>query len=72
MLCNKSSIAILSMAALAASAAAINTLALRGLQAATTPMVERVCNAVSAWEKGIREVWDRNETVEGKAAKFRY
>jgi hypothetical protein len=48
MFCNKSSITILSLAALAASAAASNTFALRGLTTHATPMVERVCNAVSA------------------------
>ena len=57
MFCYKSSITILSLAALAASAAASNTFSLRGLTAHATPMVERVCNAVSAlMKRGIGSV----------------
>ena len=49
MFCYKTTLTILSLAVLTASAAATKTFALRGLQAATSPMAERMCNAVSTW-----------------------
>lgn len=56
MFCYKTALTLMSLAVLNASAAATKTFALRGLQAATSSMAGRMCNAVSPWEReGGRE-----------------